>query len=475
MSQKIWILFNFTVVALAWWLLGFVHHGQNNINLQAQNSYDFVLNPSLNDIGCSNGICRYDASRSSRLFVYVFETSQLWVYTNGQSVATSYDLQPFISHLGYTPVLDFVALTDDVVLFLGTSTVSGNDELTIYNINNNEITKPQIDFSGNRLIPCDSTPSTPVDNLHVFPDSPKVLLCARGETGQKLLVVNFLTEQIEQIIDIPVWGPSPGLLPWHKVLVGLDGNIYLQSIHTTAEEDVFNFAIETPPLLLENSIRIVKFDLTNGERHIIQLPIDVMEVFFDNLGSLHELIAVDLTGNLYYYNIGSPQSGETTTLLSIFDENSNLLNQRLYNPDIVFEYQSVDNQFAFVDDQSSSLVNISADSLLPTVIIFPSNLHTTVAESGETNTYTLALGTQPTADVVVSVASDVAQLTVSPSTLTFTPENWDTPQTVTVAAVHDARVEGEHISVITHSAASADPAYNGIAVASVTVTFADDD
>lgn len=112
---------------------------------------------------------------------------------------------------------------------------------------------------------------------------------------------------------------------------------------------------------------------------------------------------------------------------------------------------------------------------LPSILFSESDDSTIVAESGETDIYTLALGTQPTTDVVVSMASDAAQLTVSPSTLTFTSENWDTPQTVTIVAVDDALVEGEHTSFITHSAVSTDPAYDGIAVASVTVTIVDND
>ncbi len=67
------------------------------------------------------------------------------------------------------------------------------------------------------------------------------------------------------------------------------------------------------------------------------------------------------------------------------------------------------------------------------------------------------------------------QLTVSPSTLTFTPQNWDAPQTVTVSAVDDSVVEGDHTAVITYSATSADAGYNGISVADVTVSIGNDD
>jgi hypothetical protein len=71
--------------------------------------------------------------------------------------------------------------------------------------------------------------------------------------------------------------------------------------------------------------------------------------------------------------------------------------------------------------------------------------------------------------VVVNITGD-AQILVSPASLTFTPENWDVPQTVTVSALDDSVIEGAHTAVITHSAVSTDAGYNGLAVADVTVT-----
>jgi hypothetical protein len=111
---------------------------------------------------------------------------------------------------------------------------------------------------------------------------------------------------------------------------------------------------------------------------------------------------------------------------------------------------------------------------LPTISLIESNSITSITESGSPDTYTLALGTQPTADVVVSVVG-TDQISVSPSALTFTPQNWDVPQTVTVAAVDDSVIEGAYTAVITHSVVSADAGYNGLAVADVSVSIEDND
>jgi hypothetical protein len=110
----------------------------------------------------------------------------------------------------------------------------------------------------------------------------------------------------------------------------------------------------------------------------------------------------------------------------------------------------------------------------PFILLTQSDNATTVAESGITDTYTLVLGTQPTADVVVNITG-TDQVTASPSTLTFTPENWDVPQTVTVTAVDDSVFEGNHTAVITHSIVSADAGYNGLTVSDIIVSIEDND
>ena len=100
----------------------------------------------------------------------------------------------------------------------------------------------------------------------------------------------------------------------------------------------------------------------------------------------------------------------------------------------------------------------------------------TVAEGGN-NTYTVVLDAQPTSDVVINVTkSGSSDVTVSPATLTFTSSNWDTAQTVTVAAAHDADAAND-TAAITHAVAPASSAdeYDTAAIAGVAVTVDDDE
>ena len=96
-----------------------------------------------------------------------------------------------------------------------------------------------------------------------------------------------------------------------------------------------------------------------------------------------------------------------------------------------------------------------------------------VAE-GDTGRYTLVLDTEPTADVTVAIqVPENADIAVSPLTLTFTADNWNTPQTVTVTAAQDADAVDDDPVIITHAVSGGD--YEGVTAAEVEVTIIEDD
>ena len=122
----------------------------------------------------------------------------------------------------------------------------------------------------------------------------------------------------------------------------------------------------------------------------------------------------------------------------------------------------------------ASLTATEDDNDTPGVTVNPEALP--VAE-GSTASYTVALTTQPTADVTVSLSrSGDSDLTVSTTALTFTTADWSTAQTVTVTAADDDDA-ADGTATIAHTASSADSGYDGIAItiASLTATEDDDD
>ncbi|MCA2521685.1 MAG: cadherin domain-containing protein, partial [Microcystis sp. M63BS1] len=100
--------------------------------------------------------------------------------------------------------------------------------------------------------------------------------------------------------------------------------------------------------------------------------------------------------------------------------------------------------------------------------------NTTVTEGGNTDTYSLVLKTQPTADVTITLTSN-NQITLNSTSLTFTTTNWNTPQNVTVTAVDDTLTEGNHTATITHNISSTDTNYNGLTIGTVNVNIQDND
>ena len=96
-------------------------------------------------------------------------------------------------------------------------------------------------------------------------------------------------------------------------------------------------------------------------------------------------------------------------------------------------------------------------------------------EAGGRATFTVALLTQPSAPVTVSVSSrDAGEGTVSPSSLVFTTGNWNAARTVTVRGVDDSIDDGTVTWQVRLDPMSGDADYDGIDE-DVDVTTTDDD
>lgn len=64
-------------------------------------------------------------------------------------------------------------------------------------------------------------------------------------------------------------------------------------------------------------------------------------------------------------------------------------------------------------------------------------------EDGATASFEVSLGAAPDADVVLALsATDTDEVTISPTSLTFTTSNWSTPQVVTLTGLNDSVADG---------------------------------
>ena len=98
-------------------------------------------------------------------------------------------------------------------------------------------------------------------------------------------------------------------------------------------------------------------------------------------------------------------------------------------------------------------------------------------EAGGSDNFTVILDSQPSNNVTIALSSnDLSEGTVSPASLTFTNADWNTPQTVTVTGVDDFTADGDvAYTIVTATATSTDPNYNGLDASDVAVTNTDDD
>ena len=129
----------------------------------------------------------------------------------------------------------------------------------------------------------------------------------------------------------------------------------------------------------------------------------------------------------------------------------------------------VDDGFMTIqaESQGSDGINnakISAIEVLgflgASVAVTSSEGTTTVSEAGNTDTIAVVLTQEPTDPVTVTIGTN-EQVTSDPSTIVFTSENFDTPQTVTIAAVQDDQEEGLQTEVLSITATSDDAEYDG--------------
>ena len=135
---------------------------------------------------------------------------------------------------------------------------------------------------------------------------------------------------------------------------------------------------------------------------------------------------------------------------------------------------SADTTYAGLDPDDVEVTSFDDDTA--DVFVTPtSGLETT--ETGGTAAFTIVLLTQPTADVTLPLASSATdEATVSDASVTFTPQNWDAPQQVTITGVEDTLVDGAQGFTITVGAAtSTDTTYAGLDASDVTGTNLDND
>ncbi len=179
----------------------------------------------------------------------------------------------------------------------------------------------------------------------------------------------------------------------------------------------------------------------------------------DGLGNINTQVAIPQAGSVVFTVNAVLNATFTGTLNNTVNLvlPANLQNQ---NPATLTATDST-NIISAADPAGFSISPISGDT----------------TEGGVTATFSVVLDTQPSSNVSLGLSSsDTTEGTVAPSALLFTNGNWNVPQLVTVTGQDDFVDDGNiAYSIITASAVSSDPNYQGLNPADVAITNLDDD
>ena len=121
-----------------------------------------------------------------------------------------------------------------------------------------------------------------------------------------------------------------------------------------------------------------------------------------------------------------------------------------------------DPLYSKLDPVNFTVTNIDddrvGDILIETIDIL------TTTESGGSDTFTIVLTSEPAADVHIPLNTNRStEGFVEPSSLIFSPKNWDIPQTVSVIGIADSVVDAnQSYSIIVGKSESLDPVFSGI-------------
>jgi hypothetical protein len=165
-------------------------------------------------------------------------------------------------------------------------------------------------------------------------------------------------------------------------------------------------------------------------------------------------------------NWNSPRTVTVTAIDDVFADgnpHTGTITASLSSSDPIFNGTPAKAQTVSITDNDIAGLDLSRTSL-------------PLAEAGSTSdSYTVALHTHPRSTVTVQLQPS-AQVTVNPSTLTFTGANWQSPQTVTVQAVDDNVTEPTpHAGTVHHALTSSDGQYNGLGTPDLVASITDND
>ncbi|MGM0376593.1 MAG: Ig-like domain-containing protein, partial [Bacteroidota bacterium] len=138
----------------------------------------------------------------------------------------------------------------------------------------------------------------------------------------------------------------------------------------------------------------------------------------------------------------TPDNWDQPRTLTVTGVNDNLVDGDIaytLNPTVVEDIS--DENFHGL---RASVGVVNADNDQAALIVDPDNESLQTSESGSSDRFTIELSGQPTSDVVINITGlDETEGSLNTDEITFTPDNWNETQTVTVTGVDDNQEDGD--------------------------------
>ena len=308
---------------------------------------------------------------------------------------------------------------------------------------------------------------------------PSEITIVEGESDE--FTVNLPSSTSGDVTVDIVSSRSPSELEFPSQLT-FNQNTESQAVTVTAipDDDEETGEMETLTLTVRGGAyngmtATVTVTITDDDVELRAIPPDITVTEDDPTGALFEVslshtpsstvtvsIATETTSNLELSDteltFDAANTPQSVTVTALADDNALDETETLtLTADGDYEGKTASVTVNIIDAQDPELV------VVPSAISVP---------EGEGDTFEVALSEQPHADVTVDISGESGtDLTLDQISLTFTIDNWSTPQNVNVTAGHDDDAEDD-VETLTLTASSG--GYDGVSD-DVTVTIEDDE
>jgi len=304
-----------------------------------------------------------------------------------------------------------------------------------------------VDTTDNELT-IDGPPIVTVTSLNTTDRTPKLTGTVDDPNAVIKVTVNGKT------YDAVNHGDSTWTLPDDKITPGLADGVYNVQVSATDALNNIGYDITTDELIIDAAPIVNINPLKTGDR-TPQLT-----------GSVDDPEAiVTVTVNGKAYSATNNKNGTWTLLDNTI---APALADGTYS--VVVSAKDINGNLG----TDTTINELTIDAALPQVLVRP--IDTITGEEGNAGSFQVVLNRQPTANVVLTFkSSDATEGIPKIAQITFTPSNWNTPQTIAVTGIDDRAIDGNIAYSIKTSVSSADSRYHGIAVAEVGLTNLDND